>query len=365
MEIYTCFPPTNLTVSNSTLTTTTAYLSWTPSAISANHQWDLEWGTAGFSLGSGNSVFVNSTPAYEIPNLHRERNMMFIYGPYCSASDKSAWVKKTFRTHYFTCPTGAVAEGEACGSSINNGCEQVPAAYGTITNGETICGTSWLHRTHRDSDWYSFTLTGTNDVTISGNAEFSSFFGIAPSPCFSSLFDTSYTNGAGSNTPIIIRLGAGTYYLCVASSFAEQVVCDSLSRYWVKLTCNPCLSPTALDATNFATTSADLTWTSTVGLWNIEWGSFRVYQGSGNIITGTISNPYHLTGLIMGNSYSYYVQSACGGSAISNWAGPYTFFPALSGGFFTLYRRFHFPVNRDHTTMLAGEKLPSSFKLES
>jgi hypothetical protein len=47
-----------------------------------------------------------------------------------------------------TCPTaidggGTTDEGEACGERINDGCNQDPPQFGSITCGETICGTGW------------------------------------------------------------------------------------------------------------------------------------------------------------------------------------------------------------------------------
>jgi hypothetical protein len=70
VDIYTCFPPTNLMVSMPTLTTTSADLSWTPSTLSTNPQWILEWGTAGFSLGNGNTVPIIGTPSYLLTGLN-------------------------------------------------------------------------------------------------------------------------------------------------------------------------------------------------------------------------------------------------------------------------------------------------------
>ncbi|MEI6435786.1 MAG: carboxypeptidase regulatory-like domain-containing protein [Bacteroidota bacterium] len=334
VDIYTCFPPTNLTVSNSTLTTTTADLSWTPSTVSTNPEWTLEWGPAGFWLGYGDTVHITSTPAYSFVNLTPATDIDVYIRTYCSSSDVSAWVKKTFRTHYFDCPAGSTGEAETCGASTNNGCEMAPAQTGSINCGETVCGTAWLHRTHRDTDWYSFTLTEANDVTLTGNAEFTSSMSIASAPCSTAIFYNSITNSPGYSSTIVARLnGPQVYFVNVAPAYQEQVACDSLDRYWIKLTCNTCLTPTALNATNITSASADLSWTSNATAWNLEWGLAGFIQGSGTMITGTTSNPYHLSGLTIGNSYSYYVQGACGGGKTSYWAGPYYFFlpcPATS-----------------------------------
>ncbi|MFZ4522185.1 MAG: carboxypeptidase regulatory-like domain-containing protein [Bacteroidales bacterium] len=326
VDIYTCFPPTGLSVSNASLTTTTANLSWTPSTISLNPEWTLEWGLEGFIRGTGTTVHITTTPQYSLSNLLPGTQYDFYVSTYCNATDASAWVRKTFRTHYFNCPAGATAEAETCGTNTN-GCDLVPPAFESISCGQTICGTAWLSRTHRDSDWYTFTLTEPNDVTLTGNAEFSYFIGIGSAPCPSALFYTSTNTGAGYNSSITTQLvSAGTYYVNVAPSFSEQVVCDSLSRYWVKLSCNNCLTPTNLSATNITSNSADLGWTSTAGMWNIEWGLAGFTQGTGTMITGTGSNPYQLTGLTVGHYYSFYVQSDCGAGSTSSWAGPYSFY---------------------------------------
>ncbi len=325
VDIYTCFPPTGLLVSNALLTTTTANLSWSPSILSINPQWDLEWGPAGFLQGSGTMVFINATPGYILTGLTPGTEYDVYVRTSCSASDASAWVKKTFRTHYFNCPAGATPEAEICGMNTN-GCDLVPPAFETISCGQTICGTSWLSRSHRDSDWYSFTLSQAYDVTFSGSAEFTNVVGIGPAPCPSTYFYNSWYYWAGYSAPMTTQLSAGTYYVNVAPAYSEQVACDSLNRYWITMTCNTCLTPTVLNATNITSNSADLGWTSNGTTWNIEWGPFGFAQGTGTTINGTSLNPYHLSGLTMGTSYSYYVMSDCGAGATSNWAGPYTFY---------------------------------------
>ncbi len=334
VDIYTCFPPTNLTVSNLTLTTTTANLYWTPSTLSTNLQWDLEWGPAGFTHGLGTNVLISTTPGYSFTGLTAGTAYDVYVRTHCSASDASAWVKKTFRTYYFSCPAGSTAEPETCGSATNNGCEMIPPATGTINNGEIICGTTWLNRTHRDTDWYSFTITGPSDVTLTGQSEFLCTFGIASAPCSSAIFYSSHDKWAGENVSFVTQLvSAGTYYVFIAPVYTEQLNCDSLNLYWFQITSNSCLTPVSLNATIITATSADLSWTSGSPAWNIEWGPAGFAQGNGTMITGITSNPFTLNGLTTGNTYSYFVQSNCGSGATSNWAGPFTFYlpcPAVS-----------------------------------
>ena len=48
-------------------------------------------------------------------------------------------------------------------------------------------------------------------------------------------------------------------------------------------------------------------------------------QGSGTTISTGVTNPYVLSGLSFGTSYSYYVRANCGGGTYSTWAGPLVF----------------------------------------
>ena len=346
VSIYTCFPPTNLTVLNSTLTTTTADLSWTPSTLSTSSKWQMEWGPRGFTQGYGTMVTVMTNPQLTITGLNPGNEYDFYVRTYCNPDDSSAWVMKTFRTHYFDCPAGSVPEAEVCGTNTN-GCDLVPPAFESISPGEIICGTAWLHRTYRDSDWYTFTITQPADITITGNSEFNSTTAISVAPCpATTTLDSSYS-WAGYNNTIKTRLeSAGSYFINIVPTFDMQISCDSLNRYWIKLAANTCLTPTNLSAGNFTSTSVDLSWTSGAGSWNLEYGPAGFAQNSGTMISGTVANPYHLSGLVPGYAYSYYVQALCPGGGMSSWAGPYTFFLPCSAT--------SLPYSENFTAMLVG-----------
>jgi hypothetical protein len=126
---------------------------------------------------------------------------------------------------------------------------------------------------------------------------------------------------------------AGSYFILAAPAYSQQLPCDSLNRYWFTINVNYCITPTTLSAINITATEADLSWNSNGTSWNVEWGPAGFTQGNGTMISGTNSNPHHLTGLSMGTYYSFYVQSDCGDGNTSSWAGPFTFYttcPATS-----------------------------------
>lgn len=115
-------------------------------------------------------------------------------------------------------------------------------------------------------------------------------------------------------------------------------------NYYVKAVCGPglasawspvkaftttvaCPQPTVLTATNISTNRADLGWTEagTATTWNVEYGEVPWTQGAGTMVTGVTENPFNISGLSAGKTYSFYVQADCGGGYQSLWSGPKTF----------------------------------------
>ena len=108
---------------------------------------------------------------------------------------------------------------------------------------------------------------------------------------------------------------------CVATSqFSET------EDYNIEVFPTPtCLQPSGLTASNLTGTSAQLSWTSTGSLFDIEWGTQGFVQGTGTIVSG-VTFPYTLNTLLPNTSYSYYVRTDCGATdGVSLWSGPYTF----------------------------------------
>jgi len=107
------------------------------------------------------------------------------------------------------------------------------------------------------------------------------------------------------------------------TDFYDDIAIDDVSIFEAPT----CLKPTGLLATNITGTSADLTWTENNGssIWNLEWGvaGFTPGSAAGNLQNG-VTNPYNIT-LTPNTDYEFYVQTDCGGGDISAWAGPYLF----------------------------------------
>ncbi|KAB2807303.1 T9SS type A sorting domain-containing protein [Phaeocystidibacter luteus] len=86
-----------------------------------------------------------------------------------------------------------------------------------------------------------------------------------------------------------------------------------------------CSVPSALGATNIGTTTADIFFTSTAMISNVEWGPSGFVQGTGQ---GTVINAMNdtiaLSGLTPNTCYDFYVQDSCA-NGNSIWVGPFVF----------------------------------------
>jgi hypothetical protein len=244
---------------------------------------------------------------------------------HCSETDTSAWVKGSFRTRSIVCSPTDLFEQEACGDSLNNGCFMVAPAFDPVQCGDTVCGTVWLSGQSRDSDWYSFTLTDTMDITLASKSEFPYQIGIKSSNCPSTGFLISAYGWFYGGMEQYTQLGPGTYYVFFAPAFNWPIPCDSLNRYQLSVSCSHCFTPTGLAATELTTSSALLSWSSNAPLWELEWGQAGLYIGSGTRIGGITSDSYLLTDLSQGVTYQYFVRGNCGEGDNSRWAGPFTF----------------------------------------
>jgi hypothetical protein len=114
-EMPSCPKPTSLTAS--VVSATSADLTWL--AGSTETSWNVEYGAAGFSLGSGSSATVSSTN-YTMTGLTSQNDYEFYVQAACSANDLSNWTGP----FSFTTPPG-------CGETINH-C-YVAGAYSVFT----------------------------------------------------------------------------------------------------------------------------------------------------------------------------------------------------------------------------------------
>jgi hypothetical protein len=127
------------------------------------------------------------------------------------------------------CPPYALVEGEpVCYTgytdAYNGGCNSSPNVFQPIAFPQTICGTSGVYMfgtsTHRDTDWYQFTLTATTNVKFCVCAQFTPLLGFidASLGCGLPQFITYTTGTANTDVCLTYTLPAGTYWAFVAPS---------------------------------------------------------------------------------------------------------------------------------------------------
>ncbi len=161
-----------------------------------------------------------------------------------------------------TCPSGASDEGEDCipddGDDVTNGgCLNDPPIFGSLTCGETICGTAntYLFGTdnYRDTDWYELILTEATRVTLNFESEFPAIFGYVE---YNEGFEGSgscddlsgYVNPvvdvlACAPGELVVDLTAGTWWVFVAPDVFEGIECDGTNEYVLSATCEEILGP--------------------------------------------------------------------------------------------------------------------------
>ncbi|MCH8554069.1 MAG: fibronectin type III domain-containing protein, partial [Schleiferiaceae bacterium] len=90
----------------------------------------------------------------------------------------------------------------------------------------------------------------------------------------------------------------------------------------------PCPTPLDLDSAAITSTSVTLSWiqTGTPDTWDVEWGPVGFLQGTPGASTiSATTNPYTLSNLAPGECYDIYVRANCvpsGNGVSANWAGP-------------------------------------------
>jgi hypothetical protein len=214
------------------------------------------------NYGAEGTYYV-SLAHYSCNNLENDSYFWYKYAEPCVVS----------------CPPGATQEGEVCSDSINNGCNLTTPLFGSVTDGETICGNTWDDGTSRDTDWYGLDITyNYARVTVIAEAEIEMIFGklqqtIPGVPGCGNItgsFDNLMSIVACTEDTLIFETTtAGTYYLFAGQSAWVGNDCPG-SNYWFSVDVEEMLPPTAvIDPTSFsATLTPDATATGSLSIGN-------------------------------------------------------------------------------------------------
>lgn len=133
-----------------------------------------------------------------------------------------------------------ICAGEA--ASLCAICAVVPA-YEPITAGVPVCGTFWADGSFRDTDWFSFSIVGSQNVEASLNANFPSALALLDKNCPPGIF---VFNTSTTPCPLTASfcLAEGDYAVFVATSVFNGNPCGSgLNDYVLTLTVGPSCTP--------------------------------------------------------------------------------------------------------------------------
>ncbi|WP_177195003.1 fibronectin type III domain-containing protein [Parapedobacter indicus] len=123
---------------------------------------------------------------------------------------------------------------------------------------------------------------------------------------------------------VVLQYGESDPNPCITSGDGE------VEDYTVIVgTPSACPRPTGLATTAVTTSSADLSWESVGGAFELKWGisGFGLEDG-GTLVNGLTATTYSLVGLTEGIPYDVYVRRDCGVDGYSDWTGPLTVTPA-------------------------------------
>ena len=339
-ELSPCPPPSNLSVGN--ITAGSATLSWT---TGGDTLWNIEWGLAGFTPGTGTQIKGVNTQPYVLSGLSQSTAYDVYIQDSCIGLGTSNWAGPlNFTTGCSVSVFPWVEDFESglnCWTLLdenNDGTLWTTDQTGLLSN--MGLGAALMDNSFGNSDDYlispQFPLTGGQQLSFwlrAGTAFdlteltiLASVTGNAPADFTDTLLPTTIvdTNAYRQNCVEPGQL-QHQYLYCFSSGrrapvflLLDDVVFEALAL---------CPKSAALTASNITTSSAALSWIpgGVASSWNIEWGIAGFPKSFGTQVNN-ISNPHTLTGLTPNTCYDFYVQDDCGGAlGQSIWAGPYTF----------------------------------------
>jgi len=346
-----CADPTTQT--ETSITATSADLGW--SQAGGITTWIIEWGSQGFTQGSGTTVQTTSNP-HNLSGLTASTSYDWYVRAYCGAGDSSAWAgPSTFTTLCSVVSTFPATEDFENGGSIPNCWIDDPA------NSE-----SWLYAT---SATYAASSDHTSGSGYLAWIDDSSPYNATPSNLLSPVYNTTaltaprlvfyYWIGAGeSGSTLDVDVYDGSVWQTSLLSLGTQngwleaildLTAYSNANLQIRFSANEqtsdfdcdisiddvtveegptCPDPIA-DSTNTITlTSAHVYWTenATATKWQVEYGIAGYTPGTGTQLTPTVvGTDTTITGLTHTTAYDWYVRSICTVGDTSEWSNSASF----------------------------------------
>lgn len=338
----TCPAPSGLSVLDSS--TSTATLTWNQG--NSETAWEYIVQPQGTGTPTGSGTTASSTTETAI-NLNAATLYEFYVRANCGANDYSNWVGPYNFTTQCNVVTEFVEDFEStsgtalpiCWSKVGttgsvNGTGDVVTGFGSLRC-LFMASTSASNRGVAAMQTVNNADAGTHQMRLSYRAPVASQIG--------QTLDLGYlTDPADADTFVTLTT------VTVASTSAEELIysptglpsgnvtfslrCGVENKnlrvdnvYWEPIP--SCPYPSALTASNFTPSSANLGWSEngSASNWDIEYGSSGFTPTGVPNIENVQDNPYNLMGLDQGTVYDFYVRADCGSGDESAWVGPYAF----------------------------------------
>lgn len=351
-----CLEPEVL--SATAILTSSADLNWTSGGSST---WDIEWGAAGFTPGTGTTITGVTGIPYPLSGLSAGTAYEFYVRDNCTGTGDgtSDWVgPASFTT---LCSIESIPYTEdfenagalpSCWTQATNDNQDW-----TLTNAATPSSNTGPDAAHSGS-YYVFLeaddaanfdkaylvssgidLSGaTNPRALINYHMYGGTMGTArmdiESPAGSDNWISAWTLGGETQTAstdafveVNVDLSAfigqivAARFVAIDGNGSEGDIAIDL----VTFEDNPCPDLSALEVVLSGATSVTLTWLpgGSESSWEIEYGDVGFIQGSGTTVPASIF-PHEITGLLPTVEYDFYVRGDCGSGNYSNWIGPTT-----------------------------------------
>ena len=357
--IPTCLEGTFISVSDAT--NETADLVWDNPGTATT--WELQYGTEGFTLGTGTSVLATDTN-YTLLNLDGNIEYEVYVRGICGPADSSEWVgpatfttlcdpftpyyKEEFTTYLDECWSESKGSVNGPDDNIITASWTSSNFINTFSEGKSAriylysdTKTEWLITPDFDlsAGGYEINLDVGLTETFDASAE---NMGSDDSVCVMqslnggdtwTILHTWKNANQPSNTRenISIDISSVTSNAKFAIYASEGVIDDSESYYFyidnfVVRTVPTCLANTNLEVSTVLSNTAQLKWNSpgSASSWQIEYGEDGFTQGTGTFVLVSDTN-YTLNSLTESTDYQVYVRSVCGAADSSEWIGPVEF----------------------------------------
>ena len=340
-----CPKPTNVHAMN--VSTNTVQLGWLENGTAAS--WEIEYGPAGFTLGTGTVESASSNP-HTIANLNASTVYDFYVRSDCGGGEYSNY--STVATVATACDaidqlpytegfdTYGTGEGHYpnCWSKINTYSSDRP-----YVNSTHYAGVGSLYFYAGTSGTYNMAITPPFDATIPVNTLQATFMyrstyatdylivGVMTNPTDASTFvpvDTIYPSSTASTwveREVIFSQYQGTgQYIAFKNAYTSTYCYGYVDNLVIDLI-PACPKPNQVHVTSASTNTIELGWTEngSATSWVIEYGPAGFTLGNGTVESAT-TNPYTISGLTASTQYDFYIKSDCGSGEYSTYSSVFT-----------------------------------------